>query len=80
MTVQPGFSLTRLETRKTGFVVMRLILFFQVNPLDASAPAKRGKERENPKIKKHSPLKKVGNPLYMTNLGNHYAEERVCNS
>ena len=65
-------------TLKIGFVVTWLILF-QVNPLDASAPAKRGKERENPKIKKHSPLKKVGNPLSMTNLGDHYGEERVCN-
>ena len=30
-----------------------------VNPLDTSAPVKRGKEREVPKVKKPSPLKKV---------------------
>ena len=29
------------------------------NVLDASAPSKRGKERETPKPKKPSPLKKV---------------------
>jgi hypothetical protein len=29
------------------------------NVLDASAPVKRGKERETPKLKKPSPLKKV---------------------
>ncbi len=29
------------------------------NPLDSNAPAKRGKERENPKPKKPSALKKV---------------------
>ncbi len=32
------------------------------NILDSSAPAKRGKEREVPKSKKPSPLKKVSNP------------------
>lgn len=45
-------------------LIMRTRLLWQqsvvsTNPLDSSAPVKRGKERENPKPKKPSALKKV---------------------
>lgn len=45
--------------KKEPVVIKKEDLKPVVNPLDSSAPAKRGKERETPKVKKHSPLKKV---------------------
>lgn len=42
---------------RTGLLCKQSVV--STNPLDSSAPVKRGKERENPKPKKPSALKKV---------------------
>ena len=57
-----GLNLCFLEARSNDalqFELQRILHDGLVNTLDASAPLKRGKEREVPKAKKPSPLKKV---------------------
>ena len=48
------------HTTITKYVYIVLQSTSVANILDATAPVKRGKEREVPKVKKPSPLKKVG--------------------
>lgn len=50
------------------------------NVLDANAPKKRGKERETPKTKKPSPLKKVCHKNNTSNVNYFQAAIFIANS